>query len=215
MASCAALLPLLINSAWAEIIDQRPVQNGYIAVVDAPIPYGWARTANPSNGTFGFMIPNTECAIIFGQVTTAIQQLSLREASLNIIQRFALTYPILRRSEPVFAQNGGGTSSYGTDMIVQTPQGNVHVLAVIADGAHGGRLNATYSCDNPAVDGSAFNQAAQMISSTVVTVVMAAGSPSGNISNNSGATGPMGAFRHGMDIQNNMNAIQGTFNRTH
>jgi hypothetical protein len=214
----ALLFLFPIVSAGAEIIDRRVVQNGYVAIVDAAVPYGWIRTANPSNGTYGFMVPNTQCAVVFGPVTTSNQQFGLREASLNALRGFAQTYPILRHSEPAFVNNAGGTSSYGTDMVVQTPQGNVHVLAVIADGAHGGRVIATYSCDNPTVDVSAYNQAGQMMASVVVTVVAVnapPGAPPGDISNNSGATGAIGVFRHGMDIQNNGSAILHTFNTTH
>jgi hypothetical protein len=71
-----------------------------------------------------------------------------------------------------------------------------------------------YSCDNPAVDASAFNQAAQMMASVVITVA-AVNAPQGDTSNNSGATGAIGVFRHGVDIQNNGDAIRRTFNTTH
>ena len=193
-AAYALLLAFPAMSVRGETIDRRTVQNGYVEIVDAAIPYGWARTENPSNGTYGFMVPNTECAVIFSHVTNSVQQFGLREASLNTIQNFARTYPILQRSEPKSFINTGGTSSYGTQMIVQTPQGNVHILAVIADGAHGGRLTATYSCDNPTVDVSAYSQVTQMMMSVVVTVA-AVNAPQGDTSNNSGATGAIGVFR--------------------
>jgi hypothetical protein len=208
-------LGLPMMSASGAVIDQRPVGNGYVGIVEAAIPYGWAQIGNPAPGFFGLFVPNTACAIIFSPISIAVQPFGLREASLNALQGFAQVYRVLQHSEPAFSTNAGGTSAYTTEMIVQGPQGNLHYLALVADGARGGRLIATYSCDNPAVDASAFNQAYGLLTSVVVSVAASNAPQGGDISNNSGATGALGVSRHFQDLQQNMFDIQRTFNRTH
>ena len=58
------------------------------------------RKSKTANGAYGFIWFQTPSALfIFSPVTNSVQQFGLREASLNTIQNFARTYPIVQRSE--------------------------------------------------------------------------------------------------------------------